>query len=653
MILSSLRIKILLFFTIALITLFGIQYGAARLFVIEQSEALEQEKALANLDRIERLVAERLLQIEGLAADWGEWDDTWNFVKKRDAKYIASNYNGSSQIKLKLDLMVLLDQQNKTLISKGLYHQQQKEWSIPRQFLDRLAAPDSPLRPAPLEQGQPHGRSGLMAIPEGVFMLGVNLVLTSEGKGPARGLMVMGQRLDDLFLEQLSSIIHLPLTAYPANHPEMLALSSDVWHQLAQQGRAVQVNFASATSTGYILLRDVNKLPIMILQTTMDRHIASKGEQNLDYMLWSSLGIILALLLFSVMLDRWVLNPVSRLSGEVIVIGSRADGSMRVYQPKSRDELARLADGINTMLDHLEHADQQKKMIQGAFGQYLSPKVVEILVKDPSKLSLGGEQRDMTAFFSDVAGFSAIAEKLTPHELVQLLNEYLTAMCDIITRYDGTVDKFEGDAIIAFWGAPLTQPDHALLACLASIDMQNYMIGMRRRLQLEQRPAMHVRIGINSGSMVVGNMGSKQRMDYTIMGDAVNLASRLEGANKFYNTYTMISHDTYQMVREEVDVRELDTIRVVGKKEPVTIYQLLARKGQTPSQLAILLPSYHKGLTLYKARNFQAALRQFEQALQVDDDDGPARAYLERCQEFIRHPPATDWDGVYQLTAKG
>ncbi len=224
----------------------------------------------------------------------------------------------------------------------------------------------------------------------------------------------------------------------------------------------------------------------------------------------------------------------------------------------------------------------QKTMIKGAFGQYLSPKVVEILCNDPSKLSLGGEQREMTAFFSDVAGFSSISEKLTPQELVQLLNEYLTAMCNIIANYDGTVDKFEGDAIIAFWGAPLTQEDHAVRCCHAAIDMDKHMVGMREKLKAEGRPNMTVRMGINSGPMVVGNMGSATRMDYTIMGDAVNLAARLEGANKFYSSGTMISDSTYNLAKDEIEARELDTVRVVGKKEPITIYQLLDKKGQGP-----------------------------------------------------------------------
>ncbi|MBF0454665.1 MAG: CHASE2 domain-containing protein [Magnetococcales bacterium] len=295
----------------------------------------------------------------------------------------------------------------------------------------------------------------------------------------------------------------------------------------------------------------------------------------------------------------------------------------------------------------------QKAMIKGAFGQYLSPKVVEILVNDPSKLSLGGEQREMTAFFSDVAGFSSISEKLTPTELVQLLNEYLTAMCDIIAHYDGTVDKFEGDAIIAFWGAPLTQEDHAVRCCHAAIDMEKHMIGMRKKLKEEGRPNMTVRMGINSGPMVVGNMGSATRMDYTIMGDAVNLAARLEGANKFYASGTMISDSTYALAKEEIEARELDTVRVVGKKEPITIYQLLDKKGQVTGKRAEMLENYYKGTTAYKARQYAEAIPHFEKALAIIADDGPSLTFLERCKEYSENPPADDWDGVFNFTSKG
>jgi adenylate cyclase len=258
----------------------------------------------------------------------------------------------------------------------------------------------------------------------------------------------------------------------------------------------------------------------------------------------------------------------------------------------------------------------------------------------------------MTAFFSDVQGFSSISENLTPYELVQLLNEYLTSMCDIITKYNGTIDKFEGDAIIAFWGAPAPQPEHAMLACFASLDMQAELVHLRKQWQKENKPILYVRIGLNSGPMIVGNMGSEQRVDYTIMGDSVNLAARLEGINKFYNSYLMISEATYNMTADHMDARELDTIRVVGKQEPVTIYEPICRKNEIKGALKQVVNLYTKGLTEYKNRNFESAAGTFEAAMAIMDD-GPSATMLSRCKQYLQNPPPEDWDGVYKFTQKG
>lgn len=295
----------------------------------------------------------------------------------------------------------------------------------------------------------------------------------------------------------------------------------------------------------------------------------------------------------------------------------------------------------------------QKALIRDAFGQYLSPKVVADLVKDPDKLTLGGEEREMTAYFSDIAKFSSFSEKLTPSELVNVLNDYLTEMCNIIIGLEGTVDKFEGDAIIAFWGAPTIQTDHARLACLASIDMKKALVPLREKWMAEGKPDISVRQGLNSGPMVVGNMGSAQRMNYTIMGDTVNLASRLEGANKAYASDIMISEATYGACQDAVDVRELDTIRVVGKNDPVRVYQLLERKNQTDGKLADLVEQYEKALARYKAREYPAAVTEFKACLEIVSDDGPSLTYLKRCEQFIESPPASDWDGVFTLEEKG
>ncbi len=306
---------------------------------------------------------------------------------------------------------------------------------------------------------------------------------------------------------------------------------------------------------------------------------------------------------------------------------------------------------INLYLFMMER--KQKGFIKGAFSQYLSPTVIDQIVENPDMLQLGGEKREMTPFFSDIQGFSTISEGLTPEELVQLLNEYLTAMCDIISSHHGTIDKFEGDAIIAFWGAPLKLPNHATIACYATIEMQQRSVELRKMLREQNRPLLYTRMGLNSGPVVVGNMGSAERMDYTMMGDVVNLAARLEGANKFYKTYSMISGSTYELTKEDVDSRQLDIIRVVGKKEPVPVHELLARKNETSSEMSGVVEQYLKGLKLYQDKNFADAVKEFEKVLTIDPEDGPSLTYVKRCGMFIETPPEKDWDGVFTFTEKG
>jgi adenylate cyclase len=296
--------------------------------------------------------------------------------------------------------------------------------------------------------------------------------------------------------------------------------------------------------------------------------------------------------------------------------------------------------------------EREKRFIKGAFSQYLAPAVVNRLVDNPALLKLGGERKELTAFFSDVAGFSSISEKLEPEELVDLLNHYLTEMTDIMLRYEGTVDKFEGDAIIAFFGAPIPYEDHARRTCLVALEMQDRLAELREDWRKEGKHELFMRIGINTGNMVVGNMGSKSRMDYTMMGDSVNLAARLEGVNKQYRTYTMISEYTYEQAKDDVEVRELDLIRVVGKKEPVRIYELLAKKGELNEQFKELLPVFNEGLDHYRNRRWEESIQCMEKVLALDEEDGPALTYFERCITFQAQPPADDWDGVFAMTSK-
>lgn len=295
---------------------------------------------------------------------------------------------------------------------------------------------------------------------------------------------------------------------------------------------------------------------------------------------------------------------------------------------------------------------KQKRFIRGAFSTYLAPSIVKQLIDTPDKLGLGGEQRVITAFFSDVQGFTSISEKLTPHELVELLNEFLTEMTDIILKYEGTVDKFEGDAIIAFFGAPIDIPNHPEVACRACIDMQKRLSELRQIWKSQQRPELNMRIGMCTGPAVVGNMGSQNRMDYTMMGDTVNIAARLEGVNKIYGIYTLISDTTHRELNGNVVTREIDSINVVGKEEPVTIYELLGYAEDMDPDRKKAADLYAAGLEAYRNRDWDRAITLFEDTRTVTPDDGAANTLLTRCREFKISPPDPDWNGSYTMQSK-
>lgn len=296
--------------------------------------------------------------------------------------------------------------------------------------------------------------------------------------------------------------------------------------------------------------------------------------------------------------------------------------------------------------------ESQKRFIKSAFSYYLSPSVIDEIIKDPDSLGLGGEDREITIFFSDVKGFSTISEKLTPRELVVRLNEYLTEMTDVILKYNGTVDKYIGDAIMAFYGAPVLMPDHPVKACLAAIDMKKRLRELQEQWRKSGMEPIFARMGLHSGKATVGNMGSRTRMDYTVMGDAVNLASRLEGANKSFDTHAMISGSTYEGAKNEIDARQLGRIKVVGKQEAVPIYELLGRRGKLPGRIYEMLEKYNQGRDYFTKRDWKQARSLFRSALKIVPDDGPSRIYAEQCEHYLKTPPPRGWDGVFVLKTK-
>jgi adenylate cyclase len=291
---------------------------------------------------------------------------------------------------------------------------------------------------------------------------------------------------------------------------------------------------------------------------------------------------------------------------------------------------------------------RQKRFIKSAFRHYLSPDVIERVLEDPSLLRLGGEKRTITSFFSDVAGFTSISESLSPEELVHLLNDFLSEMTDIILSYGGTLDKYEGDAIIAFWNAPLDQSDHAERACRAALDCQKRLGELRPEFSEKSGHELHMRIGVNSGPAVVGNMGSHSRFDYTAMGDTINMASRLEGACKHYTVPILVGETTFLMAKDTIMAREVDLIRVVGKSKPERVYQILGEKSQASEEERKNVETFHSALDLYRNKKWDDALRLFK----MIKDDKLSAMYASRIELLKRVPPPDDWSGVYDLTQK-
>jgi len=304
-----------------------------------------------------------------------------------------------------------------------------------------------------------------------------------------------------------------------------------------------------------------------------------------------------------------------------------------------------------TLLEYIVES-RKRAFIHDAFSHYLAPEVVASLAEHPETLQLGGSERHMTAMFSDIAAFSSFSENLSPHELVHFLNIYLTAMSNIILKRGGTIDKYEGDAIIAFFGAPLDMPDHPTQCVLAALEQQNALLSLRDQWAEEGFPEIHIRIGINDGPMVVGNMGTDSYMNYTMMGDHVNLASRLEGVCKMYRVPILMSRDTYLQVREEVAATFVDRVKVIGRAQPVDLYLPLAPRDEISD--ADLQPhrTYEKAWRLMNQHMFDDAGKIFDKLVREFPDNGLYEVMQARNNRYIKSPPPDDWDGVTVLKNK-
>jgi adenylate cyclase len=375
-------------------------------------------------------------------------------------------------------------------------------------------------------------------------------------------------------------------------------------------------------------------------------------EQRVQWMSWAiTLVACLLGLIVATILTKSLVSPLRELlSGTRAIEEGNLDIQIKV---STSDELERLGDSFNHMVREL----RQKEEIKTMFGKYVDPRVVQGLL-DRSTIGNDGDRRRMTVFFSDLEDFTKISEQMTPGSVVRLLNHYFTVVAEPIRASNGIIDKYIGDSVMAFWGPPFTQEtDHAVLACYAVLDQQARIpqfqaalpdiLGVRTGV-----PKINVRMALATGDVTIGSIGSEDAKSYTVIGDTVNLASRLESVNKLFGTNIIISENTRTLAGDAIETRELDNIRVAGKLEPIRIYELLARKGQAAPRMMELRDSFEQALGFYRQQQWDEAQAALNRCLQINAHDGPSLVLQKRIGQFRNTPPAVDWDGSWTMVSK-
>ncbi|MCK5353472.1 MAG: HAMP domain-containing protein [Methyloprofundus sp.] len=380
--------------------------------------------------------------------------------------------------------------------------------------------------------------------------------------------------------------------------------------------------------TGYILSANLDEALLAFKQ--LQQQILATGA-----------GILFIGCLLFLWISRRITEPLRLMTKGTLAI-ARGDYQHRIAY-LSKDEVGKLAHAFNIMAGGL----QEKERIRNTFNQYVDPAIVSELLSQPDKLQLGGVRKQQSVLFSDIAGFTNFSEKLPAETLVKVLNNYLTAMTKEISLQQGILDKFIGDAIMAFWSPELCNDQHAYRACQTALNMQTSLNKLRPLWKRQNAPEIHIRIGIATGEMIVGNIGSEQARSYTCIGDKVNYSSRLEGLNKYYSTQIMIDQETVENIDGFV-VRELDTVRVKGREEGESIYELIGQSSDVDSKTVESITVYQQALKHYRNTRFEDAIKLFAQL----KNDAPSQVMLKRCQEFLQHPPADNWDGIHSMQEK-
>jgi adenylate cyclase len=406
-------------------------------------------------------------------------------------------------------------------------------------------------------------------------------------------------------------------------------------------------------------LRDDLNQRIEVIRTDMLALVRSDAVMTMrDQQTAIVISVVLTLLasilglMFSIFISTGITKPVRRLlDGTRAVEAGRLDGSIDVT---TRDEIGQLTTAFNNMVEQLRH----KERLRETFGRYVDPRVVEGLIDRQSPAAIDGERRVMTVLFCDMKGFTRLSEGMTPQGLVKVMNHYLSTMSGPIRSHRGIIDKYIGDAIMAYWGPPFTEhSEQARLACLAAVEMADRGVALRTELPellgVRTVPSdCDVRIGVATGEVLVGSIGSEFMMSYTVMGDAVNLASRLEGANKIYGTHSLASGPAIEAAGDAIEAREIDRVVVAGQSHPQTVFEIMGRKGELGEKLQALRERYAEGLAAYRAQRWDDARQAFRAALEAIPGDGPSLVLSRRVEAFQTNPPPADWDAAWRLDEK-
>ena len=410
-------------------------------------------------------------------------------------------------------------------------------------------------------------------------------------------------------------------------------------------------------------LYDVKSTPLSSFAPGVDIH-ATAIENLLFYQRvrrvaagWAVLSVIVSAFLAAivVVLPRgalWKVAGAAAVAGVLFACAIELFRGRQIYWlPLASPIIALVLATVGAFAWSYFAEDRRRRVLLKALSQYVSPEIAAEVERDPESVRLGGEERQMTVMFTDIQGFTDLSERMPVDQLTNLLNYYLGEMSSLIKlTFNGTLDKYIGDAIMSFWNAPGRQPDHAILACRAALAMERREREIQPELSRLGAPGLLTRIGVNSGAMKVGNMGSPQKFNYSVLGDAVNLGSRLEGANKFYGSRILLSQNTAEQLETQFVLRKLDLLRVKGKQQPMAVYELMA-EGQPDGDLQARVAEYEAAFDLYQWQNWDQAEAKLRALLERYPGDAPAAALLSRIADLRAHPPGPDWDGVY--VAKG